>query len=35
MYLATYDTLPSDVFSEEIREKLAEEHVELARRYFD
>ena len=35
MYLATYDTLSSDVFSEEIRNKLAEEHIELARRYLD
>ena len=32
MYLATYDTLPPDQFSEEIRDKLAKEFVDLARR---
>jgi type I restriction enzyme, R subunit len=32
MYYATYDTLDTKIFSEEIREKLANEHIELARR---
>ena len=32
MYYATYDTLDPKIFSEEIREKVSEEHVELAKR---
>lgn len=32
MYYATYDTLDPKIFSEEVREKLADEHIELARR---
>ena len=32
MYYATYDTLDPKIFSEEIREKLADENIELARR---
>ena len=31
MYFATYDTLDSKIFSEEIRDKLALEHIELAK----
>jgi len=32
MYYATYDTLDTKIFSEEIRDKLSTEHIELARR---
>lgn len=32
MYYATYDTLDPKIFSEEIRDKLADEHIVLARR---
>ena len=31
MYFATYDTLDSKIFSEEIRDKLALEHIEIAK----
>ena len=32
MYFATYDSLDEKLFPQEVREKLAEEHIELARR---